>query len=166
MKKSLILLSLIILSSYQANSQDIEGYKMTELITGGGKNIQIIGAESSLFVESLFVQYPETKRKGYVWKFKNILIPGIDEPLTFQVHQGLYGCSPPAIADTNSCCIKAYFHTYENEKYKKSLLDDKKITEQDAILIYVKRGRNHVIKTENEAKLIKEYLLKLYAERS
>jgi hypothetical protein len=166
MKKSLILLSLIISFSYQVNSQDTDGYKMTGLIAGGGKNIQIIGTESSLFVDSLFAQFPKTKRKGYIWKFKNVLIPGIDVPLTFQVHQGISGCSSQEVNNTNSCCTTGYFRTFSNEKHKKILLENKKITEQVAIIIYLKRGRNHVIKTETDADLVKKHLLSIYNSAS
>jgi hypothetical protein len=68
--------------------------------------------------------------------------------LTFQVHQGVDGCSATSVSDTNSCCKRAYFQTFANEENKTSLLNSKKTTEQNAIIIYVKRGRNQVIKTD------------------
>ncbi|MFT6244798.1 MAG: hypothetical protein ACJA0U_001138 [Salibacteraceae bacterium] len=152
MKKILILLSLIILSSSHAVSQDDDGCQMTALIAGGGKNIQIVGAESSLFIESLFAEFPDTKRKGYKWKFKNVVVPGLDKPVTFQVHQGLSGRNENGTG---------YFNTFMDDKYKKMRLAQNIETENPAVIIYVKRGRNHVIKTDEEDKLVREYLLSI-----
>ena len=153
MKKSLILLSLIILSSYSSNAQNSQGCEITGLIAGGGKNFQIIGTESSSFADSLFAQFSNTKRKGYKWKFKQVSIPGLDKPVTFQVHQGLAGRNENGTG---------YFNTFMNEEYKEMRLSQNIETETPAIIIYVKRGRNHVLQTKEEAKLVKEYLLSIY----
>jgi hypothetical protein len=166
MKKLLLLLSLLILSCFQSQAQDSEECKITSLITGRGKNFQIIGDESGSFADSLFARLPETKRKGYIWKFKKVHVPGIDEPLTFQVHQGLHGINEIPPSDTTSYRGSMFFHTFTSEKYKQSLLDHKKPTDELAIVIYLRRGRNHAIKTNEEAALVKSYLLSIYESKS
>lgn len=55
-----------------------------------------------------------------------------------------------------------YFNTVPSEKYKTERLSRKIETEKIAIIIYVKKGRNHVLKTEEEAKIVREYLLSIY----
>lgn len=166
MKKSLLLLSLLIVSCFQSQAQDSEQCKITRLISGGSKNFQIIGDESGSFADSLFAQLPETKRKGYIWKFKKVRVPGIDEPLTFQVHQGLYGINEIPPSDTTSYRGSRYFHTFTSEKYKQLLLDNKKPTDEHAIVIYLRRGRKNAITTNEEAELVKKYLLSIYESRS
>ena len=162
MKKSLLLASLLIVSCFQSQAQDTEEIEMTSLITGGGKNFQIIGDESGAFVDSMFAQLPETKRKGYVWKFKKVQVPGIAEPLTFQVHQGIKGTNDINSTAKSDHKGSMYFHTFTSEKYKQSLLDNQKTTEELAIVIYLRRGRNHAIQTNEEAELVEHYLRSLY----
>ena len=53
-----------------------------------------------------------------------------------------------------------------NDENKAKLLTEKKPSEQDAILIYIKRGRKKVIKTKEELKLVEEYILSLYPKNS
>ena len=48
-----------------------------------------------------------------------------------------------------------------DDKYKKMRLAQNIETENPAVIIYVKRGRNHVIKTDEEDKLVREYLLSI-----
>jgi hypothetical protein len=153
MKKSLLLSLFVLLVSGISFSQSNNDCTLTNLKAGGGYNYQIIGEVSEQMVDTLFVNLPETKRKGYVWKFKNINIPGIDESLTFQVHQGIAG------SEQNG---RGYFNTFESEKYKTERLARKTENEKPAIIIYVKHGRNHVLKTPEEAKIVKEYLLSLF----
>lgn len=164
MKKSLILFSFLALTTYQSNAQNSEDYKMTQVIKGGGHNFQIIGDASDAFADSLFSHLPETKRKGYVWKFKNVQITGIAEPVTFQVHQGLYGSSGGPNCDTSSCGGSSYFYTFTSEKYKRTRLSQNIPTEDKAILIYVKGRKkyDYVIKTKEEADLVRDYLQSLF----
>lgn len=152
MKKTKILFALAFLTSYNTFSQTSDECNITYLITGGGRNFQIIGEESEKMIDSLFANLPGTKRKGYVWKFKRIHIPGIDQPVTIQVHQGLSGKGENG---------SGYFNTFTSEKYKTERLSRKKETDKPAIIIYVKHGRNHILKTEEEAKIVKEYLLSI-----
>jgi hypothetical protein len=89
MKKSIFLTVLLSGFGLTSYSQMTTQCNINTLIAGGGNNFEIIGEESNLMVDSLFSNLPNTKRKGYKWKFKNIIIPGIDTPLSFQVHQGM-----------------------------------------------------------------------------
>lgn len=152
MKKSITLFVFTIFSSYFCFSQMNEDCKITHLIAGGGHNFQITGNQSGIMVDSLFTNLPEVKRKGYVWKFKNVYIPSLDQYVTFQVHQGVAG------VESNG---RGYFNTFVSEKYKAERLERKKENEKLAIIIYVKRGRNHVLKTDEEAKIVKDYLLSI-----
>lgn len=152
MKKTLTLLALTFCFVFQANAQNSEDLKLTYLIAHESWNFQIVGEESNQIVSSLFANLPETKRKGYKWKFKNVVIPGLDEPVTLQVHQGLAGQSANG---------RGYFNTFMNEEYREIRLAQNIGSENPAIIIYVKRGRNKILKTE-EAKFVKEYLLSLY----
>jgi hypothetical protein len=153
MKKIMILFALTFFTCSSSFSQNSIENSLSYLIAGGGRNFQIIGNESSSMIDSLFAKLPNTKRKGYVWKFKNIQIPGLDYPVTFQVHKGLAG------KDENG---RGYFNTFKSEKYKTERLSRKKETEKYAIIIYVKQGRNHILKTEEDAKIVKDYLLMIY----
>lgn len=153
MKKLLLLFTLVLFTDYSSFSQTSDECNITYLIAGGGRNFQVIGNESYRMIDSLFANHPKTKMKGYVWKFKSIHVPGIDYPVTFQVHQGLSG------KEGNG---KGYFNTFVSEKYKKERLAQKKDVEKPAIIIYVKQGRNHVLKTDEEAKIVKEYLFSIY----
>lgn len=143
----------MIISDLTLLSQSPDQFQITELIAGGGHNFLISGDDSEKIIDSLFSNLPATKRKGYVFKFKKLHIPGIDQSLTFQVHQGITG------SEENG---QGYFNTFGSEKYKNERLASKKDTEKPAIIIYVKRGRNHFLKTEEEVKIVKDYLLSIY----
>ena len=162
MKQSLILLFAAFAFINYSTAQTPETYKITQLITGGGHNFQVIGTDSHAFVDSLFTQFSGTKRKGYVWKFRKVEIPGISEPVTLQVHQGIKGYYEKEKCDTNSCGGGSYFHTFTSEKYKKSLLSRKTDLEHPAIIIYIKRGRQYGLKTKEEAEIAKAYLRSIF----
>lgn len=135
-----------------------EDPQFRRLVVAGNYNFQIVGDDSDVLIDSLFAKFPKTKRKGYIWKFKNVEIPGIDEALTFQVHQGLYGEE----RDTTKCSNGHYFTTFTNEKYKQQRLANQTPYEQGAITIYLKRGRQYGVDTCEEADLVKAFLLSLY----
>jgi hypothetical protein len=59
MEKTLLLLLVISFSFYNVNAQDTEGYKMTGFFTGGGRNVQITGTESAVFIEALLSKFPK-----------------------------------------------------------------------------------------------------------
>lgn len=135
---------------------------MHTLFIGGNQNFQIVGEDSKKLVDSLFAHYPKTNRKGYIWKFKNVAIPGIEEPVTLQVHQGLYGEHVEHSEDSTKCKNGHYFTTFTSEKYKQQRLANKKPNEQDAITIYIKEGRKYGISDVEDAKIAKAFLLALY----
>jgi hypothetical protein len=153
MKNSLILLILTFFLSYQTNAQNSDDLKLTCLIAGGGRNFQVIGDESTEMVNSFFAKLPDTKRKGYKWKFKNVDVPGLDKKITFQVHQGLAGKNENG---------SGYFNTFANDEHKKMRMAQNIESEKPAIIIYVVRGKNHVLKTKEEAKIVKDYLLSIH----
>jgi hypothetical protein len=153
MKNLVILIAFTLSTSYSTFSQTPEACKLTYLLAGGGRNFQLEGNESYMMIDSLFTNLPNTKRKGYIWKFKNVHVPGLDYPVTFQVHQGLAGKAENG---------RRYFNTFTSEKYRTERLSRKIESEDFAIIIYVKQGRNHVLKTEEEAKIVKNYLLSIY----
>jgi hypothetical protein len=140
-------------------AQTSENSKISQLIVGGNHNFQLVGEDSKTLIDSLFAHYPKTKRKGYVWKFKNVEIPELDNSFTFQVHQGLYGEEVNNGCDTTKCKNGFYFTTFVSEKYKQHRLANKKATEQDAILIYVKNGRKYGASTKEDAEFVKAFLL-------
>ena len=162
MKQSLILLFALFSAANYSAAQDSDPIQFPQLITGGGHNFQVIGTDSHAFVDSLFTQFSGTKRKGYVWKFRKVEIPGISEPVTLQVHQGIKGYYEKEKCDTNSCGGGSYFHTFTSEKYKKSLLRRKTELEHPAIIIYIKRGRQYGLKTKEEAEIARAYLRSIF----
>jgi hypothetical protein len=94
------------------------------------------------------------RKKGkYLWKIKKVSIPGLNNLITFQIHQGIAGKL------TNG---GGYFHTFENEKYKGNLLSKLKDTEQVAVISYVKSGRTYGLCDEFEIKIVQDYLLSIY----
>lgn len=149
MKKSLFICLIAIVVSGFTYSPSNDDCKLTWLKARGGYNFQLTGKVSVQMIDSLFANFPETKRKGYVWKFKNINIPGVEESLTFQVHQGIAGSEPNG---------RRYFNTFVSEKYKTERLARKTDNEKFAIIIYVKHGRNHVLKTPEETKIVEDFL--------
>jgi hypothetical protein len=120
----------------QTNSPEIQRVQ-----TNYGQNFKLIGESSYDLIDNLFANYPKTNRgKKYVWKFKNINVPGIEEPVTFQVHQGIHGTK---IFHENFKCELgcAYFHTFKNSKNKEEMLANlAKNNEQRAVIIYIKKG--------------------------
>jgi len=151
MKKALLLTVLLAFTGLNSFSQSTDQCEISTLMLAGGSNFQIMGEGSNNMVDALFLKLPNTKRKGYIWKFKDVQIPGIETPITFQVHQGL------AVRENGA----GYFNTFTSEKYKAERLAHKKDIEQAAIIIYVKQGRNFILKSEEEAKIVREYLLSI-----
>jgi len=151
--KKYILLSSVLFSSILCLANDKPAESVNLLKAGGGWNFQITGKENSAkYINALFSNFPETKKKGYVWKFKNIEIDGIDHELTFQVHKGISGKKDNGAG---------YFHTFTSEKYKNQLLANQQQNESEALIIYVKDGRKHPLKSMDEATLVKDYLMSL-----
>ncbi|GEM_PF-5459384 len=162
MKKIFILSVFFCFVSLTSKAQTSEGYNMFQFIVGGNHSLQIVGDDSKSFVDSLFANYPKTKRKGYIWKFKNVVIPGLEDPVTLQVHQGLYGEDVINENDSNKCKNGFYFTTFTSEKYKQYRLENKKPTEQDAITIYIREGRNYGLSNKEDAEIVEAFLQAMY----
>ncbi|MGB0915790.1 MAG: hypothetical protein ACPGVI_06940, partial [Crocinitomicaceae bacterium] len=71
----LFLLSFFFLST---NAQCNKDGALTQMRVGGNSNFQMVGDESNAFIDSLFENLPRTKRKNYIWTFKDVQVPGID----------------------------------------------------------------------------------------
>ena len=162
MKKTLILYISSLLISITSFAQTGDECKISQLIVGGNHSFQIVGNDSKPFIDSLFSHYPKTKRKGYIWKFKNVHIPGLEEPVTLQVHQGLHGEEVRNECDSSKCKDGFYFTTFTSEKYKQYRLENKKPNEKDAITIYVREGRNYGVSNSKDAEIVKAFLLAIY----
>lgn len=124
---------------------------------GNSYDYQIIGDSSEVLVENLFNEFTKVKRKGYIWKFKNVDIPGLEEPVTLQIHQGMHGITNHE-GDSSYCKNGSYFTTFTSEKYRQKRLTNQKPNEKLAVLVYIKRGRKFAIVDYKEAKLVEEYL--------
>lgn len=159
MKSTLIFLfSFLYLLNAQA--QVSQTSEITTAVSAGKHHFQIVGEHSNVFIDSLFANFPKTKRKGYVWRFKNIEIEGLDGSVTLEVHQGLSGDYVPA--DGTRCQSGYYFHTFTSEKYKSSLLSKRKANEQEAVMIYIKVGRKYGV-DKAEADAVMAFLKTIYA---
>lgn len=163
MKHPILTLLVFAVISIQLKAQKNNQIECSQFSAFGGTHLVIVGEDSEKLADALFAQFPDTKRNGYKWKFKKVSIPGIEEPLTLQVHQGVYGTRNTANGSSGGCCNETYFHTFDNEKYKQQKLATQKETEERAITIYLKRGRNFDAATKEEAEIIKNYLTTLYS---
>lgn len=162
MKQKFILYIASMLISATAFAQAVEDCTISKFVVAGKYNFQIIGDDASPFVDALVAHYPDSKRKGYFWKFKNIEIPGIDKPLTFEVRQGLFGEEVYDESDGTKCQNGFYFATFTSEACKQDRIANRKPTEQDAISIHVKNGRNYGLSSQEEAEIVRQFLLSLY----
>jgi len=161
--KTRLLTLLIVCATFQlAIGQNKSTLSFETFRTGSGKNIQIVGEESTAFTDSLFSHFDKTNKR-YITRFKNVSIEGIEEPITFQVHQGYSGTIDKKADDKSKCGGGSYFHTFDKKHNRKSFLANKKSNEKEAINIYLKRGRNFGIKSDEEFELVKKYLLSIYS---
>jgi hypothetical protein len=161
--KTRILTLLMVCATFQlAIGQNKSTLSFETFRTGEGKNIQIVGEESTAFTDSLFTHF-DKKNKRYITRFKNVSIEGIKKPITFQVHQGYSGKIDKEADDKSKKGGGSYFHTFDKKNNRKCFLANKKSTEKEAISIYLKRGRNFGIKSDEEFELVKKYLLSIYS---
>lgn len=157
--KNLFCALVIIVSAINSFSQSENSPKLDYLIAGGGEhyggyNFTMTGEESKIMLTSLVGQYSESKKKEkYIWKIKNIEIPGLDETVTLQIHQGLSGKREN---------FTGYFTTFMNETDKENKLAQKSDSEISSIIIYVKDGRKNALKNKEQAEIVKAYLLSIY----
>lgn len=161
MKQSLILLFVIFAISNYANSQQSDSLEFPNLVTGGGHNFQVIGDQSFAYRDSLFSHFGKKQKKGYVWKFRHVQVPGISEELTLEVHQGLKGYSEEPRYDANKCGGSAYFYTFTSEKQKATLLEKQNELEYPGLIIYVKQGSRYGVSLD-EVEFLKAYLRSIW----
>lgn len=155
MKKSILIISLFIASSFSFSQNCFKPNTLNYLIAGGGEhfggyNFEFYGEETQSFLDSLLLKYPDSKRKNFTWKIKNATIEGIDGELSLEICLGLNG---------NNGNGHGYFYTFQSNQHKELLLSRKKDSEMLGILIYVKKGRKYALKSEEMARIVKEYLL-------
>lgn len=150
MKKSFIILFVLFLSASSAFSETGITNGISLFKAGHGWNFNVFGdEETARFTDALFSHFPEKSRKGHIWKLRNVHVDGIDQKLTLQVHEG--------IVSPNNCGGYG-FHTFSSEKHKQSCLSNKKEGQKNGLLIYVKHGNKHVLKTREDADLVMNYL--------
>ena len=156
--KNLIIIACLLVSTNSIYSQCCnQPNSINYLISGGGEdyggyNFQFYGDETDSFLKSMLNEFPESKRKNYTWKFKNVKIEGIDGLVSFELHKGLKGDGENG---------SSYFNTFKNEKSKTFLLSTKTESEMTGIVIYVRNGRKNALKTEEQAQIVKDYLLSI-----
>lgn len=160
MKTSLLILLLAISASI-SYSQDSDTIQFPQLIAGGGHNFQVIGDKSFAYRDSLFSHFDKKPGKRYIWQFKNVEIPGISEPVTLQVHQGVKGYTTAPRYDANWCGGESYFYTFTSEKLKKRILKNQNEFEYPGLVIYVRKGRNYGV-AEGEVEHLEAYLRSIY----
>ncbi len=128
-------------------------------IAGGKVNYQVIGESSSQLKAAFFHYFQKAPNKKYVWKFKKVIIPGMDKPVTLQVHQGLHGTKE---ATANSCASGgSYFNTFINEKYKTEREAQSLNNEEPALLIYIKQGRQFGVNCD-KAEYVEKFISTVY----
>ena len=149
---------------FSANAQCNKDGALTQMWVGGNSNFQMVGDESNIFVDSLFANLPRTKRKKYIWTFKDVQVPGVERKLTFEVHQGVWGVSKNKV-EGSSCGACYYSHSYTSEKYKQERLSMRKESEKDIVKIFIREGlfgRKYGLESKEEVELVKAYLLAIY----
>lgn len=161
MKQSLILLLALFSAANYSAAQGSDSIQFPQLITGGGHNFQVLGELSFSYKDSLFSHFDKKQKKGYVWKFKHVQVPGISEELTLEVHQGLKGYTEEPRYDANKCGGSAYFYTFTSEKRKESMLKNQTELEFPGLIIYVKQGNHYGVKPE-EVEFLEAYLRSIY----
>lgn len=114
-----------------------------------GINFQFYGDQTDNFLDRLLIVHPDSKRKQYTWKIKNVKFEGLSESVDITIHRGIHG-------SLDNC--RGFFHTFKNEKYKDEILAKHASNSEAGILIYVRKGRKNALKTEDEAQVVREYL--------
>lgn len=153
--KNFVLIIMLFAGVICSYGQENKDFKFTVLHAGYGLDLEVFGENSALLTNQLFEKFPNKKRKGYIWKFRKVEIPGLSQKITLQVHEGVHG---KTLSANGEKVIGGYFHTFSNAKYKSNYLTNLKSTEEIGLIIYLKKGRKHVVKTDEELILVKNYL--------
>ncbi|MCG8575034.1 MAG: hypothetical protein MI810_09145 [Flavobacteriales bacterium] len=157
LKKSLLLLALVALFQFSAEAKSDE-LNLKRVVSGQGTHFRISGEQSLKMADAFFIHFADSKRKGYIWNFKKVQIPGMEKKVNFQVMQGISGQN----SSSSSCCATSYFHAYTSERYKKQLDETRTEYEQDALMIYIRDGRNSVLNTDDKVALAMDFLKSIY----
>lgn len=163
MKTLALLITAIFLVTQFCSAQESNDVKISTISSSYWTFYSITGENVLPYIDSLFAQFSNKKKRGYVWKFKNVQIPGISNPVTFQIHQGIRGAKEKDSCSTSNCGGGSYFHTFTSETYKETLLSRKKENEKDALIVYIKRGRFYGLKSKEDAEIAKTYLESIYS---
>lgn len=157
MKKALIVLLALLSLNVFSQTKTNEASRMI-----ASRTSIVIDASNSNFEQiksTLLASYP-SKQKEYTWTLKNVMIPGIDRPLTLDMQQGISGVIKNCSSDEAFVCGSrgSYFLTFANEKEKQLKLNDLKSNENQTILIRAKHGKKYAFKNLEEVQLVKQYL--------
>lgn len=162
MKTLNLLIIIIIFSPQFCSTQESKEINISTISSNYGTFYSISGENAVPYIDALFTQFSDKKKRGYIWKFKNVQIPGISKPVTLQVHQGIRGTKERDSCSTSKCGGGSYFHTFTSEKYKETLLSRKKDNEKDALVVYIRRGRSYGLKSKKDTELAKIFLESIY----
>lgn len=158
MMKTTLLILIVFMVSGSFSQEEII-HKPSHIFTVANTyNLQFIGDKSEKIVSVLFEKFPQVKRKKYIWKFKNVQVPGFEEALSFQVYQGVFGVDTTESIPEDQCSKHYYFLTFQNDMQKELRLAKNIPSEQIAISIYIKKAKKEPLKTRNEAVLVESYL--------
>ncbi len=100
----------------------------------GERYFYINGDSYQKYVDSMFVLNPKTKRKGYIHKFSNVKIEGLEGTYDIKIQEGVSWITG--------------FNTFTSEKYRKKRIA--RMTDQEVFgtIIYVKKNKKDVIRYE------------------
>jgi hypothetical protein len=104
---------------------------------GGGEHAEIwfrVKDEASVkVVNSLFLLYPETKRKNYTHNFRNISVKGIEGMVDLTVNEGIY------FDGAYETSTPGYFRTFTSNRYRAEYLKRMNDKEGFGVMIYVRK---------------------------
>ncbi|MBD3638642.1 MAG: hypothetical protein HUJ25_14920 [Crocinitomicaceae bacterium] len=151
MRNSIFLLALFALFQVTGYSQVNDDISVVCMGYGkkAEKSFWVRGEKANHFIDYLFQNNPNAKRRGCKHKFRKVSIPGIEGTLSLKIFEGVHGRKK----DGN--CISSYFNIFEDEKYKASRMSNLGDGEQYGIVIYVKkRGRDQYLSNPNKDAIV------------
>lgn len=116
------------------------------------RSFWVRGEGSQHFLNHLFESKKNTKRRGYVHRFKHVNVPGIKGKVSLKVHEGIHG------KRHQGSCTESYFRTFTSEKYKQKLTRNMTKDEQPGIIIYLKKEGKHPHTTDVERNAFVQYI--------
>lgn len=115
----------------------------------------IKGEKSDIFLDNMFKKYPKTKDKGYILKFKNITVDGINSNMNLKIHKGIHGDKENG---------GGYFITFKNDGDRSERIKNISDNQILGIIIYVMKGKNEFIETKEEADKFISFVLSMSNE--